>query len=510
MIVEALRIHPETAQTTALVDCLADTLNREKILYSHWKSNIDLSLAVAGQTDLDLLVERKFLPQMLASLSDLGFKAAMPRWGANPPGIGHYYGLDPDTEHLIHVHLFSRVLTGESHVKSHLFPFEAMLLENAHYFELIRVTSKPAELVLFTLRMFVKYGSLMDLVTLWRQSDKIKAEILWLQDGSDLSEAVSLLKSNCPVIDEKLFTECVETLNNDTPLKRRITLARHVRRRLKIYAKYSFLKRVMAYLHFLWAELHRRLGTKQKNKVLQSGGAVIAFTGADATGKSTLVAETGRWLGDTFTVRTIHAGKPPSTWLTAPVNIVFSLVRSLISLQRVRRLKRRLSPSESNPSRHKFEGLSSFPYALRAIALAWDRQRLTSKARQLAAKGEIIVCDRYPSAIIGNMDSPRLEEEPLRTGRVAAIYNRLARVEKQLYRKIPPADIVLKLAVSVETAKKRNRSRNEQDKDAYLEARHRQCLDRHMPGTKYVIEIDSEQTLEETVRDVKRALWESL
>ena len=510
MIKEALLIHPETAQTTTLVDCLADTLHREKILYSHWKSNIDLPLGVAGQTDLDLLVERKSLPQMLASLSDLGFKAAMPRWGANPPGIGHFYGLDLDTEHLIHVHLFSRVLTGESYVKSHLFPFEAMLLENARYCEQIRVTSKPAELVLFTLRMFVKYGSLMDLVTLWRQSDKIRAEILWLEDGRDLSEALSLLKENCPVIDEKLFAECVETLKNDTPLKQRIILARQVRRRLKVYAKSSFFRRLMAYLHFLWDELQRRLGTKQKNKVLQSGGAVIAFTGADATGKSTLVAETGRWLGNTFTVRTIHAGKPPSTWLTTPVNIAFSLVRSLLSLQRTRRLKRRLTPSESNPSRHKFEGLSSLPYALRAIALAWDRQRLTLKARQLAAKGEIVVCDRYPSAIIGNMDSPRLTEKPLETGPVAAIYNRLARVENQLYRQIPPADIVLQLTVSVETAKKRNRNRNEQDKDAYLEARHRQRLDRHMPGTKYVIEIDTEQTLEETVRDVKKAVWESL
>ena len=510
MIKAALRIHQKTASTTALVDCLADTLNRKEILYSHWKSNIDLAQAVAGRTDLDLLVERKSLSQMLTSLSHLGFKAAMPRWGANPPGIGHYYGLDPDTEQLIHVHLFSRVLTGESYVKSHLFPFEAMLLENVHYVDQIRVTSKPAELVLFTLRMFVKYGSLMDLVSLWRKSDKIKAEILWLQDGGDLSEALSLFKANCPVIDEKLFVKCVKTLNNDTPLIRRMILARHVRRRLKVYAKHGFFRRLMAYLQLLWAELQRRLGTKQKNKVLQSGGAIIAFTGADATGKSTLVAETGRWLGDTFTVRTIHAGKPPSTWLTAPVNIAFSLARSLISLQRVRRLKRRLSPSDSNPSRHHFEGLSSLPYALRAIALAWDRQRLTLKARQLAAKGEIIICDRYPSAIIGNMDSPRLEEEPLKTGPVATIYNRLAQVEKQLYRQIPPADIVLKLNVSVETAKKRNRNRNEQDGDAYLEARHRQSLDGHMPGTRYVNEIDTEQTLEETVRDVKKALWESL
>ena len=108
------------------------------------------------------------------------------------------------------------------------------------------------------------------------------------------------------------------------------------------------------------------------------------------------------------------------------------------------------------------------------------------------------------------MDSPRLEEEPLKTGPVAIIYNRLARVEKRLYSQIPPADTILKLNVSLETAKKRNRYRNERDEDAYLEARHRQGRVRHMTGTKYVNEIDTEQTLEETMRDVKKAIWKSL
>lgn len=510
MLKEAFSIHREITSTAGLVDRLIDTFNREEIVYSHWKSNIDLVQALAGRTDLDLLIDRKSLTKALYALSHLGFKAAVPRWGANPPGIGHYYGLDPGTKQLIHVHLFSRVLTGESYIKSHLFPFETMLLENVYYFNQLRVTSKPAELVLFTLRMFIKYGSLLDLLSLRRESEKVKAEIHWLQDGGDLSDALSLLKKHCPVIKEELFIKCVEILNSDSSLIRRMILAQKVRWRLKAYAKYTFFRRFLAYMRLLWTEVWRRLGTKQKNKVLQAGGTVIAFTGADATGKSTLVAETGRWLGDTFAVKIIHAGKPPSSWLTAPVNIVKPLIRRLISLQRVHSHKRQYSPSNSYPSQHKFEGLSSLPYALRAITLAWDRQRLILKARRLATEGEIIICDRYPSGIKGAMDSPRLEEEPLKTGPVAKIYNRLARIEKRFYRQIPPADTVLKLKVSLETAKKRNRYRNEQDGDAYLVARHRQGKDGHMLETRNVNEIDTEQTLEETMRNVKKVVWKSL
>lgn len=506
MIKESISIHQKITLTATLVDSLVDTFNREEIVYSHWKSNIDLAQATAGKIDLDLLVDRKSLSQALTILSQLGFKAAVAKWGGNPPSIRHYYGLDPDTKQLIHVHLFSRVLTGESYVKSHLFPFEAMLLENVYYSGPIRVASKPAELVLFTMRMFVKYGSLLDLVFLWRKSESLKAEVRWLQEGGDLSEALSLLRQHCPVIDEQLFVKCVETLNSDSPLINRMILARQVRRRLKVYAKYTFSKRLLAYVRVLWAEGQRRLGTKQKNKVLQAGGTVIAFVGADATGKSTLVTETGRWLGDSFTVKIIHTGKPPSSWLTAPVNMVLALVRR----QRNSRLYSQTSSSDSNPSQHKFKGLSSLPYALRAITLAWDRQQLIIKTRRLAAEGEIIICDRYPSRTIGAMDSPRLEDEPLKKGPVATIYNRLARLEKRLYKQIPPPDIVLKLKVSLETAQKRNRERNEQDGDTYLEARHRQSQDWHMPGTRYVYDIDTEQTLEETICNAKEAIWESL
>lgn len=107
------------------------------------------------------------------------------------------------------------------------------------------------------------------------------------------------------------------------------------------------------------------------------------------------------------------------------------------------------------------------------------------------------------------MDSPRLEESP-KTGLVAATYNYLARLEKTLYKQIPPPDIVLKLSVSLETAKRRNSARDGQDEEAYLEARHRQSQEWHMPGTRYLYSIDTEQTLEDTINNVKDVIWGSL
>lgn len=494
------------------MDHLVKALNSKGVGYCHWKSNFSLAQALSGETDFDFLVDRKSLPEALTILRSLGFKPAVVKWGPGTPGVSHYYGLDPQTGQLIHVHLFSRVLTGESFVKSHLFPFEPMLLENAYHIGQIRVTSKPAELVLFVLRTFIKYGSLLDLMYLLRNSEEIGAELRWLQAGSDISEALCLLKKHCPVIDEPLFIKCIDTLDGPTSLVKRVMVARQVRRRLRVYARYTGFNRILAYVRWLWGQGQRRLNGNKKNKMLYDGGAVIAFVGPDATGKSTLVSECGRWLGEVFAVRIVHAGKPPSSFLTVPINVVLPLVRNLLPRLRTSRLEGHGSSTDPTQSQLKVEGLSSLIYALRAVTVAWDRRQLLVKARRSVANGEIVICDRYPSEVVGVMDSPRLQENPTKGGLIAAIYNWLACLEEQLYKQISPPDVVLRLKVSIETAKKRNRERIKRSKggDAHVESRHRQSREWYRSGAKYIYDIDTEQPLAETILGVKKAIWESL
>ena len=110
------------------------------------------------------------------------------------------------------------------------------------------------------------------------------------------------------------------------------------------------------------------------------------------------------------------------------------------------------------------------------------------------------------------MDSPRLRENPSKSGVTSTIYNWLARLEIWLYKQISPPDIVLRLKVSIETAKKRNRERIKAGKetDTYVESRHRQNQEWYNSETKYIYDIDTEQPLAETILGVKKAIWESL
>lgn len=495
-----------------LIDCLIDEFNSNDINYCHWKSNFHLAGAVSGDGDLDLLVDRKSMPQAIAILSRMGFKAATVRRGPAEPTISHYYGYDFTTGQYVHVHLFSSVLTGESFVKGHLLPFQAMLLENCSQIGKIRTPAKSAELILFVARIFIKYGSPLDLLYLRGKSAEIKEELEWLLHGSENDEIFALLNSYCPVIDKDLFIRCVETLRTSRSLVKKIRLALKVRRRLAVYGKYSRSKRIGAYIHLFAGQVLQRLAGNSKNKMLSTGGAMIAFVGPEATGKSTLVSQTRAWLGEVFAARTIHAGKPPSTFATLPVNVFLPFIRRFMPQMRTSRLEGHVSIAEDKPETPKTKGIAGLIYALRSVALAWDRCRLLQKNRRRAANGEIIICDRYPSEKIGAMDSPRLERRHGSGGLVMRIYNGMARLEAKLYRQIPPPDLVLQLQVSIETAKQRNRDRIKAGKesDDYLESRHRQSTNWQIPGKILIYDIDTEQPLGETILLVKKTVWEAL
>lgn len=289
-------------------------------------------------------------------------------------------------------------------------------------------------------------------------------------------------------------------------------VARQVRRCLRRYAIYGCIGRNLAYGRVLWREAWRRLLGNRRNRVLDSGGKVIAFVGAEATGKSTLVSDCGQWLGDVFAVRKIHAGKPPSSWLTMPYNMFLPLARRVFPQLRTTRIEGTNASKKSPNSKPSPGGISSLLVALGAVVLAWDRRQLLVKARRLAAKEEIIICDRYPSDTIGAMDSPRLKDIPIRNGAMAAIYNLLVRIERQLYKQIPAPDMVLQLEVSVETAVKRNRDRKKAGKesDTYVVSRHRQFRHWNKPGTNHIYRLDTSQPLQQTVLEARNAIWEML
>lgn len=481
---------------------LIEELKTNGVRYSHWKSNSSLSQVLLGQTDADLLIHRKDADSFRVIMSRLGFRPAVLPSGESFPSLEHYFALDEEAGILVHVHAYYRVITGESLAKNFHFPVEEMLLQNVREESSIRLPIKSVDLIVFTLRMMMKHTSLVELIMLARDWTHVKREIKWLLEAASVQEAVELAGRWLPALNTKLFSECVAALTLPEPLPRRIVLGIRLRSALGGYSRHSRLQAWWIGMRKFASMAFRRLVRSRMGMMPQSGGTVIAFVGPEATGKSTLLAEVSRWLGEHFTVDHIHAGKPRSTLLTVLPNLLIPTLRYMLPTYRSSRIETKDvagdQPREVYP----------LIFALRSVFLAFDRRALLCRAFARAANGSIILCDRYPSLSTGAPDSPQLDQASIPRNRYPVRYL-LAKIEKRLYEEIPPPDLVVSLHVPVQIALMRNKTRGKEEPEEYVRLRHLQSSGLDFGATP-VCRINTDQPLERTVLEVKKAIWDAL
>ena len=279
--------------------------------------------------------------------------------------------LDPETGTLVHVHAYYRVITGESLAKNYRLPIEEMLLANTRREGIVTVPTRGAELVVFVLRMMVKHTTAIELTLLARQTRQLRGEIEWLVTDEAVEEAEKLLPVWLPQLDARLFREAVEVLRRPAPAWRRVAAGYRVRHRLRTYARRPVLRaRAVGASKFAGVVSHRLTGSSKK-LTPGGGGGVIAFVGSEATGKSTIIDRMHRWLGENFTVRRIHAGKPPATALTYVPHVMLPWLRRVFPEQRSTRVERRTRVPELAPGR-------TYPlmFGIRSVMLAYERRAL--------------------------------------------------------------------------------------------------------------------------------------
>lgn len=484
---------------------LIEELNGNGIRYCHWKSNLSLAESLSGQTDIDLLIHRQDGSSFRTILSQLCFRPATTRKGESFPSVEHYFALDEESGILIHVHAYYRVITGESLTKNYRFPIEEMLLQNTRQEDIIRVPAKSAELIVFTLRIMLKHTSLVELIMLARYWQQVKREVKWLLETDPIDETLDLINCWLPSLDDNLFSECVAALNAPAPLFRRIILGHRLRSQLRLYARRSPIRAWLIGVRKFTGMFFRRLTRSPKELIPRSGGAVIAFVGPEATGKSTLLDEIRGWLGEHFAVEQIHAGKPKSTLLTVFPNLFVPLLRFLSPASRSTHLEARYVYGEQSGGARKAYPLI---FTIRSVLLAHDRRSLLSQAFGRAANGTIVLCDRYPSLRSGAPDSPQLSQMPISTNRYS-IRHRLACIEARLYREIPPPDLVIYLSAPLEVTLSRNATRGKKEPEDYVRRRHARSSSLEF-GKTPVHRINTDQPLNQTVLEIKRAIWNAL
>lgn len=487
------------------VRSLVNALNRSGIWYCHWKSNWALAEALAGETDIDLLVHQEDTAEFKRLLNRLSFRPATVAGVPSFPSVEHHFALDEESGVLVHVHAYYRVITGESLVKNYRLPIEEMLLQNTREEQGMRVPVKSAELIVFTLRMMLKHTALTELILLRRYWNEVAVELNWLLADDPLEQTLSLLKQWLPSLDTNLFSDCVEALRRPAPLVRRIILGRRLRSQLRPYARYSELRARLKGVEKFAVMLSRRLTGSKLGMVPHSGGVVIAFVGPEATGKSTLLAEMKTWLGEHFNVDQIHVGKPKPTLLTIVPNFFVPALRRLFPSYRSTRVEKQVSAkSESEASQNGFP----LVFGVRSTLLAHDRRALLTRAFGGAGQGTVILCDRYPSSRSGAPDGPQLSHlAPVRNA--PSIRRLLAGIEAKYYREIPPPDLVVYLCAPLDVTLARNQERNKTEPEEYVRRRHARHANLWFDDSQ-VRRINTDQPFDLTLLEVKKIIWQSL
>ena len=404
-----------------------------------WKGNWKHARWMAGEGDIDLLVDRGAEAQFRNVLEALGFRRADAPVERRLPGIESHFGLDPVTGRLIHLHVYYRLLLGSYWHVMYRLPIEAPLLQSAMQGNVFLVPSAEFELLTFVVRM-VQRLSPLDVLRprppRWLTS--IQPELDALLRKADQGRLGEIVAAHIPVLDVAFIETCIAALRPDCSRGARAVLPWRLRRRLRAHARRPTVRQGL----LRWARnLAERVGTGRggsRNKVAH-GGTVVAIVGSDGAGKTTCTRELAAWLSQGFAVMTAHLGHPPRSLLTLAVGALLRLGQTMgVS-------------AASDEARRRAPGYLA---ALRALCSARDRHRLYVRARRFAFGGGIALCERYPVALTPEFAGPRLDAfaGPLRRTRLGRW---LLAAEASYYRRILSPDLLVVLRIDPEIAVRR-------------------------------------------------------
>jgi thymidylate kinase len=505
-------ISPPLRVVTALCRGLAET----GVVYCHWKSNEHLRAGTLGETDLDILVDRESAAEAARVLAETGYKRMLAVPARSYVGIEDYLALDQATGRLVHLHLHYRLVLGEKFLKGYRLPWEDRLLAGRQLDQETGVYVSPPELELIVLvtraalklrrRETLGFGGPGPL-----DADFLR-EFRWLAERVDTDRLRSQATELLGVSAALRLAAMLQAPPDRAAVSRFRREIAPVTDAWRTYPASEATRR-------RWAREARARSAKLWSRISGSppiirfsnprGGVIIAFLGADGSGKSTVTGAVDAWLSWRVEVVRLYFGFGDGP--VSPIRKPLQALKSLYSRRRSRAVTRTqpssVYPGEETASRPSWLAL---PKVIWRILWSWSvvREKQTRLARAQRGRnlGLAVIGDRYPQAqIMALGDGPLLshwEKHPW------AWLRAVARWELAEYRSMEAVapDLVIKLHVTPEVSARRKRDVSLDSLVSRVDVVKRV----QFPERTRVAQVDADQPIEQVLLEVKRAIWEAL
>ncbi|MBL8789304.1 MAG: hypothetical protein JNM45_02330 [Rhizobiales bacterium] len=467
---------------------LLAALETEGVDVVHWKSNHHLAEALAGDTDLDVLVRAADLARFRDAATMAGaLRIISPSW-ASYPGVEDWLLHDGAAGKFLHLHVHTQLVTGLKRVKHLILPWTDHVLSHRRREPASGwpVPQAEEELLVLLIRIWAKMPPFR---RLWRPQipRHIMAELRWLEGQVDLShlrDTATELGLSLPALPP--FPDQASILKTARHLYGQVQ--RHRRMSWPVALAISATEGVKLTLRKWWS---RKLGPIRYRKQLARQGAMVALIGSDGSGKSTQSGRLIKWLTYKLDAHLVYMGSGDGR-----TGLANGLRKLLSRSWKKSRGKAAAGPSQASQKR----SLPARLWRLFDLLLLRRKLRLLRLARRMADRGSIILLDRYPqNQIDGVNDGPRQSD-----GRgfawAAAMERRLLAEAAGL-----GPDLVIKLRVSPDVALSRK-----PDHDRTMIERKCAVVDALQFGRAETVVLDADAPVDDVTQAAKAALWSFL
>lgn len=498
--------------TIPALAALLDDLAQRDVRCCLWKSNLRLPQALAGVTDVDLLVDRAHSGAFNEVLGRHPVKPIVPTPDAVYPGMEHYLGFDESDGRLFHLHVHYQMVLGEQFVKNYRVPMERDFLSSLRTMGGVPVPTAALELSILSMRALLKYRGrdvVKDVLGIRSPglAEDIRTEIDWLLAQTGVEEVRSALESSEGPLPADIICRFLDIVQRDPRAGYELFRLRgRLRATVAGLERRGRLRARVGYLSGAWRHRRRLRLRPPRNAGMTPGGGglTLALVGADGSGKSTLSECLTTWLGWKLESNVFYMGSKQPSRTSELLYLAF----------RAQRRGHRGLGQTGAPAwiRRPLATGRDVTLALHHLSIGRDRARRYRLARRAAQAGSVVVFDRMPFERLSREPGARLLDGPQiadSVGTTNRAIRALARREERLYERFEIPEYLLALHVSPDVAARRKPDHTPN----VVAAKARAIIDLSAlaaaSGTE-VWSIDADRPLSEVILGAKRRLWDVL